>query len=351
MSQLGVLTFSDGSVQVVQAGTTPTSTTWSIGGQWNSPVAFPASGTSYLEMGACSDANGVPWLWATKNAADGASPDLSSAGFAAGPSASATWNPISPPSAIDGPFFDLYATRWPDGTIQLFGTYIPSGGPLQLWGCKQSSPTDQHPSWHQFQSSATPIYPNGVRAVTLPDGGLQLWALTAGGAVTCRSKSLSSADGWTDWSQPVPAAGAGDAPAPTLFKINGGLGRTNDLGIEHKIEAYYPVFLFGIDLQEHLWMATFTTSATTATTTTPTNLVWTPVTLPSTTSQVAHWGVVRVAETSYLTLFIWLAQGINGASDPVHLYTQYQEYLLPGDPLEWGWTWSGWQPLPTAVST
>jgi hypothetical protein len=345
MANIGVLTFSDGLMQVIQvANAAKPSTAWqNSAGQWQAAKKFPASPPSYMELGACQGAGGAPFLFATKSSVAAAYAQCATTGFVGGPSADVTLTPISPtPSSA---ILDLFAVLLPSGLVGLFGTGA-DGDASHLFACTQtSSGSTSYSNWAAFQPEQNVIQninQNGVRALHLPNGAVQLWSLTSiytnntppQTLITCQS---SDGVNWTGWSR-VSCAGSNGAPAPQLTRVGCALGREFELGWDEgrNRELFLPIFLFGTDANGGLWFTSLDAPGSGAIAQ-GTTAVWQSMSPPASASGGAlHLTVVPAPNSSGAAqIFVWFGP-------PGQLWTQYQDYFL-GE--SWAWQWSGWQAI------
>ena len=241
----------------------------------------------------------------------------------------------------------------PSGLIGLFGTGADSDI-NHLSTCTQTSPgsTSYSNNWLAFQPEPnviTNINQNGVRALHLPNGAVQLWSLTSIYANNTPSQTLitcQSSDGvnWMGWSC-VSCAGPNGAPAPQLTRVDCALGREFELGWDEgrDRELFLPIFLFGTDANGGLWFASLDAPGSGAIAQ-GTTVVWQSMSPPAGASGGAqHLTVVPAPNSSGAAqIFVWFGPPTSGG-----LWTQYQDYFLGKS---WAWQWSAWQAIDMTVA-
>jgi hypothetical protein len=190
----------------------------------------------------------------------------------------------------------------------------------------------------------------GVRAVTLPDGRLQLWALTGTGAqqeiVTSHKDTTHPGSVWSAWSTVASSGG-------TLQMVAGALGTVANEILLYIIDPpsgpriinNQRIYLFGITESDGLVMASFTPNPNAPS---PSGVVWTPVALPSglpAGAQVIDLAVIPLTNGG-IQVFILVNTGAR--NNPTLLYTQYRElaYIGPREFISY-FHWSDWINLPT----
>jgi hypothetical protein len=346
-----------GPLEVVQFAAGANSAIWQTNGGWTGgPAEFTteADGVNYTAVAACNVLGGDPCVFLTYPTTvqylEFGSPGTDSDGAPAPPYA---WRPIV--VAGDGYALDLCAAQLPDGSVQVFA--VTQGQPA-LQTCWQANPGPPGFTPHEF-NNMTEFSPTltglsngnfGVRAVTLPDGRLQLWALTGTGAqqeiVTSHKETTQSGSAWSAWS-PVASSGG------TLQLLAGASGTVaNEILIfiidplsGREIINNARIYLFGITESGSLVMASFTPNTTTPS---PSGVVWTPVALPSgmpAGAQVIDLAVIPLTNGG-IQVFILVNTGARNS--PTLLYTQYLVLAHIGtrEFLSY-FHWSDWINLPT----
>ena len=225
MSLLAAVTLPNGDIQIFQGKMTrwqTSATAWSAASVFPPPANLGAG--EYGALAACRNAAGDPVVWGWFASQTNGKPNLvvnSKKSLAAG----AGWTgwaelPSSPSNLVD-----LCAGLSANGKIQLFATAAQSaGGALTLKTCWETSPNSQsYTAWEDFSATTPSLWASGVRAVNLPDGRLQLWAVTATHSlISCYKESTAPGAAWSPWAQVSETSG----PAQPSYLI--GVGAAPD---------------------------------------------------------------------------------------------------------------------------
>jgi hypothetical protein len=335
-----------GPLEVVQFAAGANSAIWQTNGGWTGgPAEFTteADGVNYTAVAACNVGGGDPCVFltypTTVQCMSFGSPGTD---FGAAPAPPDDWTPIV--AAGMGYALDLCAAQLPDGAVQVFA--VMQGQPA-LQTCWQSNPGLPAFTPHEF-NNMTEFSPTltglsngnfGVRAVTLPDGQLQLWALTGTGAqqeiVTSHKDTTHPGSAWSAWSTVASSGG-------TLQMVAGALGTVANEILLYIIDPpsgpriinNQRIYLFGITESDGLVMASFTPNPNAPS---PSGVVWTPVALPSglpAGAQVIDLAVIPLTNGG-IQVFILVNTGAR--NNPTLLYTQYLElaHIGPSSSAQW----------------
>jgi len=309
---LAVVTLPDATLQVFCSNLTLWQTST---GAWSDTSAFlppqDDAGTepnSWDTLAVCNNKDGIAQVWgsylnliATElNVVTRAKTSLASGAPWTG------WGkfPRIPPTQIG----DLCAALSASGEVQVFAQ--TNDTIVTCWERGANEETAYF-GWDAF-GTAPPYVGAGPRAVTLPDGRLQLWAATLEEQlITCEKESTHPGAAWTAWSSPM-----GDS----IWSVDGRLG---------------------LDGNVHLWQVQADTwqvlTAAFPPTPPPTSInTWTPVALPAGTMDVRNLAVATLADGR---LQIFVVTWNDTIPQQTFLYTQYQ---ISGDNFA---SWSEWQQI------
>jgi hypothetical protein len=283
---------------------------------WGSPSNFLPDGFGVNAIAADTNKDGTPQVWVAGTPAGQQIPALYTT-F----KDSSDWTSLMKISGAPDNIGDIYAARSVPGRIQLFATVPNASGEnaslVTTWQVG-ANPETSYENWGAFSPQPPTLSFAGVRSATLPDGRLQLWAVTADHQmITCYKLGSEPGAPWKPWEQALPSpTQPGSSAVPYMLATGLDAG-----GVEH---------LWCGDANDKLYTATQTEPPST------TISNWTEVALPGGMTADAYQIAVTTLSNGRLQIFAQVTAANHSA-----LYTRYQTSSTANAP------WSSWEQVPT----